>query len=360
MEKMVTSSQFWKGKRVLVTGHTGFKGAWLSLILTSWGSKVKGISLPPPTDINLFSELHLSGVLDHQILDIRNFTELKKAIIDFDPEIVFHLAAQPLVRYSYQAPLETYETNVMGTANVLEALRHLDNLKSIVVVTTDKCYENKEWDWGYRENDPMGGYDPYSSSKGCAELVTSAYRRSFYQNGDGAIGLASARAGNVVGGGDWALDRLVPDLVRSLVKDEKVSIRSPHSIRPWQHVLEPLSGYLLLAERLYAQPKIYSEGYNFGPEERGCVSVGKIADMVCKHWGKPNYWEDTSVGTTLHEAKLLKLDISKSRNHLNWEPRWDVDKTIKNTIEWYKLFYNNSAKIADLTLNQVEEYFQDN
>lgn len=357
---MVTNRHFWKDKKVLITGHTGFKGAWLSLILTTWGSKVKGISLPPPTDTNLFSELQLSRVLDHQILDIRNFSELKRSVINFDPEIVFHLAAQPLVRYSYEAPLETYETNVMGTANILEALRQLPCLKSIVVVTTDKCYENKEWDWGYREIDPMGGYDPYSSSKGCAELVTSAYRRSFYQNRSIAVGLASARAGNVVGGGDWAQDRLVPDLVRSLVKGEKVSIRSPHSIRPWQHVLEPLSGYLLLAERLYSKPHAYSEGFNLGPDELGCVSVGKIADMVCEYWGRPNYWENTSMGASLHEAKLLKLDISKARNHLGWEPRWDVSRTIQHTVEWYKSFYNTSGKTVDLTLSQVNEYFQDN
>tara|TARA_B110001454_G_scaffold219057_1_gene249620 strand:+ start:59541 stop:60605 length:1065 start_codon:yes stop_codon:yes gene_type:complete len=351
---MVTNYQFWKSKRVLVTGHTGFKGAWLSSILASWGSNVKGISLEPPTKINLFSELGISGSIDHQILDIRNFSELKKSIVAFNPEIVLHLAAQPLVRYSYDFPLETYETNVMGTANVLEALRSVPAVKSIVVVTTDKCYENKEWDWGYRENDPMGGYDPYSSSKGCAELVTAAYRQSFFQKRPD-VGLASARAGNVIGGGDWALDRLVPDLIQALDEGRKVEIRSPQSVRPWQHVLEPIGGYLLLAEKLYEQPQKFSQGYNFGPEDSGCVTVEVIADTVCNLWGKPHFWTNTSVAN-VHEAKLLKLDISKVRNQLKWAPKWDISTTLKNTVDWYKQFYDKQ-NVKSLTSLQIANYF---
>lgn len=354
MEKMVTSATFWKGKRVLVTGHTGFKGAWLSAILTSWGSQVKGISLEPPTKPNMFSELDLEKVLVHQILDIRNYNELKKSIIAFNPEIVLHLAAQPLVRYSYDFPLETYETNVMGTANVLEALRSVPAVRSIVIVTTDKCYENREWDWGYRENDPMGGYDPYSSSKGCAELVTAAFRQSFYQNRHD-VGLASARAGNVIGGGDWASDRLVPDLIQALNNERKVEIRSPLSIRPWQHVLEPIGGYLLLAEKLYEQPQKYSQGYNFGPEDSGCVTVETIADTVCSLWGKPHFWTNTST-SNVHEAKLLKLDISKVRNHLKWSPKWDISSTLKNTVDWYKQFYDKQ-NVKALTALQIDNYF---
>lgn len=342
---------FWKNKQVLITGHTGFKGAWLALWLHSMGAKVTGIALDPPTSPNLFDLLELQKHITDHRCDIRDFAQLQALIKQHNPEIVFHMAAQPLVRYSYDHPIETYATNVMGTVHVLEALKTCSNLRAIVNVTTDKCYENKEWPWGYREIEPMGGFDPYSSSKGCAELVTSAYRSSYY-NAD--IGLASARAGNVIGGGDWAKDRLVPDLITSCIQQKPLQIRYPHAIRPWQHVLEPLSGYLCLAEHLYNEPRQYAEGWNFGPRDVDARPVGWIADEVLKYWGSALRWEHTQ-GEQLHEATYLKLDCSKAASRLNWTPKWSIQKAIEATVSWYKARHENADMVA-FSLEQIEEY----
>ena len=276
---------FWKGKRVFITGHTGFKGSWLSLWLQQMGAEVKGFSLEPPTTPSLFEVAKVADHMQSEIGDIRDLTKLSQSIVSFNPDILLHLAAQPLVRYSYREPVETYSTNVMGTVNVLEASRQANNLKTIVVITTDKCYENREWEWGYRENEPMGGYDPYSNSKGCAELVVSAYRRSFFNSNDTAA-VASARAGNVVGGGDWAEDRLIPDILRAFEKQQPVIIRNPLSTRPWQHVLEPLSGYLVLAQHLWQEGQTFAEGWNFGPKDDDCRPVQWILDKMVHFCGK--------------------------------------------------------------------------
>ncbi len=277
-----TNPTFWQGKRVLLTGHTGFKGSWLSLWLQSMGATLRGVALAPPTEPSLFEAARVFEGMEHRIADIRDFAAVQAQMNEFRPEIVIHMAAQPLVRLSYQQPIETYATNVMGTVHVLEAARHAGSVRAIVNVTTDKCYENREWVWGYRESEPMGGHDPYSSSKGCAELVSSAYRESFMK--EAGLAMATARAGNVIGGGDWAADRLVPDILRALEKSEPVLIRNPHAIRPWQHVLEPLSGYLLLAERLFEQGQADAEGWNFGPRDEDARPVQWIVERLCERW----------------------------------------------------------------------------
>ena len=307
---------FWQGKRVFLTGHTGFKGSWLSLWLVSLGAEVKGYALNPPTSPSLFNEAQVGSIIDSQIGDIRDQDVLYESMTSFNPDILFHMAAQPLVRYSYDAPIETYEVNVIGTAKVLEVARSCFNLKTIVNITTDKCYENDDRSKGYREDDPMGGYDPYSSSKGCAELVTSAYRRSFLQGQ--SIGIASVRAGNVIGGGDWADNRLIPDILTSFEKNEPVVIRNPKAIRPWQHVLEPLSGYLILAQKLYGDQKEYAEGWNFGPNDSDSKPVDWILDKMISKW--PNSSWKLDVNSNPHEANFLKLDISKAKLKLGWKP----------------------------------------
>src|SRR5579872_4247565 len=296
MEGMVN---FWKNKKVLVTGNTGFKGSWLSLWLQQLQAEVIGYALNPPTDVNLFTEAKVADGMQDVRGDIRDFALLNNTIQKYQPEIIFHMAAQPLVRYSYANPVETYATNVMGTVHLLEAARQCQSVRAIVNVTTDKCYENREWHWGYRENEPMGGFDPYSNSKGCAELVTSAYRNSFFNSLNGQVGLASARAGNVIGGGDWALDRLIPDLITACIKNETLNIRYPEAIRPWQHVLEPLSGYLRLAECLYHDPVTYAEAWNFGPHDADAKPVSWIADEVVKRWGGMLSWKTTD-GPRVH------------------------------------------------------------
>lgn len=327
------SACFWRDKRVLLTGHTGFKGSWLSIWLQSMGALVRGIALEPATEPALFDAARVANGMDHIIADIRDFKAILPHFQAFKPEVVIHLAAQPLVRLSYQQPIETYATNVMGTMHVLEAARQTGTVRAIVNVTTDKCYENREWVWGYRENEQMGGHDPYSSSKGCAELLSASYRQSFLKDTD--IALATARAGNVIGGGDWALNRLVPDILRAFERQDPVIIRNPNAIRPWQHVLEPLSGYLILAQKLYEQGQAFAEGWNFGPNDNDVKSVQWITEALVKGWGNGASWRlDDSKHP--HEAHYLKLDISKARGDLNWEPRWSLDKALSEVIAWHQ------------------------
>ena len=345
---------FWQGKRVYLTGHTGFKGSWLSLWLAKMGANVKGYALNPPTNPSLFEEARVTEKIESQIDDIRDFETLKASMVEFNPDILIHMAAQPLVRLSYKEPLETYDTNVMGTAKVLEAARSCANLKAIVSVTTDKCYENKEWVWGYREDEPMGGYDPYSSSKGCAELVTSAYRRSFMQ--EQSIGLASARAGNVIGGGDWADDRLIPDILRAFEKNQPVIIRNPASTRPWQHVLEPLSGYLVLAQNLYQNPNPYAEGWNFGPYEDDAKPVDWILNHMVKNWSGAKWELDENAHP--HEAGYLKLDISKAKTRLHWHPTWRLEHTLARIIQWHQAWLNKQD-MQQACLNEINEFMRD-
>ena len=346
---------FWCGKRVLLTGHTGFKGGWLSLWLQSMGVILRGIALEPPTEPALFSVGRIAEGMEHRIADIRDFAAVKAQIDEFQPEIVFHMAAQPLVRLSYTQPIETYATNVMGTVHVLEAARHAGSVKAIVNITTDKCYENREWVWSYRENEPMGGHDPYSNSKGCAELVSSAYRNSFL-TAEG-ISLATVRSGNVIGGGDWAQDRLIPDILRALQDKQPVQIRNPLSIRPWQHVLEPLSGYLLIAEYLYTQGQTYAEGWNFGPRDDDSRPVQWIVEHLCKQWGADATWI-LQPGAHPHEANLLKLDISKARKGLHWAPRWSLETALKNIIDWHQSWLSGQDMRA-VCLKQISNFESD-
>lgn len=350
-----TNIEFWRGKRVLLTGHTGFKGSWLSLWLQSMGATLKGLSLEPPTEPSLFKVAHVADAMQHHIADIRDYAAVKAAMDDFRPEIVIHMAAQPLVRLSYHQPIETYATNVMGTVHVLEAARHAGSVKAIVNITTDKCYENREWVWGYREDEPMGGYDPYSNSKGCAELVSSAYRKSYLKSE--GIALATVRAGNVIGGGDWAQDRLIPDILQALQEKRPVLIRNPHAIRPWQHVLEPLSGYLLLAERLYTTGQIDAEGWNFGPRDEDARPVQWIVEHLCEHWGGGATWT-LQPGDHPHEASFLKLDISKARQRLEWAPRWSLETALNRITEWHQAWLNGQDMRA-VCLNQISQYYAD-
>ena len=328
------NNAFWKGKRVFVTGHTGFKGSWIALWLQSIGALVKGYALEPPTNPSLFIEANVADNMESEIGDIRDLNNVKNAMLSFNPDILIHMAAQPLVRLSYTNPVDTYTTNVIGTVNVLEAARYCKQLKAIVSVTTDKCYENKEWVWGYRENEPMGGYDPYSSSKGCAELVTSAYRNSFFSSSDQAA-LASARAGNVIGGGDWASDRLVPDILRAFENSESVVVRNPLSTRPWQHVLEPLSGYLVLAQELYTNGNEFAEAWNFGPKDEDCRPVNWILDKMVTSWGGSANWI-LDKNNHPHEAGFLKLDCSKAAARLHWSPKWDLEYTLDRIVDWHQ------------------------
>lgn len=343
---------FWFGKKVLLTGHTGFKGSWLSLWLQMLGAEVHGLALDPPTLPSLFVVADVARGMSSHIADIRNFEQVLRIIETVRPDIVIHLAAQPLVRYSYSQPVETYATNVMGTVHLLEAIRQTASTKVVVNVTTDKCYENREWVWGYREDEPMGGFDPYSSSKGCSELVTSAYRRSYFN--DSGIALASARAGNVIGGGDWAEDRLVPDILRAFEQGQDVIVRNPHSIRPWQHVLEPLSGYLMLAEQLWSEPKQFSEGWNFGPIDNDARSVGWIVREMAEIWQEGVGWE-LDGSNHQHEACYLKLDISKARNKLDWVPRWTLEQALKRTVDWHK-HWLDQQNMHDFCLLQIGDY----
>lgn len=343
---------FYKGKKVLVTGHTGFKGTWLTLWLKSLGANVCGYSLAPNTSPSMFEELKVSEGIKSVIGNILDQDLLNRTFEEFKPEIVFHLAAQPIVRLSYKEPVSTYETNVIGSLKVLEAARKCGTVKAFVNVTTDKVYENNESGRNFEETDPFGGYDPYSSSKGCVEIMSASYRNSFLQD-DNSYAMATARAGNVIGGGDWALDRLVPDCVRSINKDIKIEIRNPVAVRPWQHVLEPLSGYMLLAEKLYTEGKKYAEGFNFGPREDSVLTVANVSQKITEYYGKGEVVIHKT--DNLHEAKLLMLSIKKSKQVLNWEPVLSADEAIKNTVLWYKKFYSGE-NMQDFTLEQINNF----
>jgi CDP-glucose 4,6-dehydratase len=357
VEGVVMDTNFWRGKRVLLTGHTGFKGSWLSLWLQSLGAEVTGYALAPSTNPSLFEVAHVGKGMRSVIGDVRNLDRLVEVFSEHQPQIIFHMAAQPLVRYSFEHPVETFATNVMGTVNVLEAARHTSGLRVLVNVTSDKCYENREWAWGYREIDPMGGYDPYSSSKGCAELVTSAYRRSYFgvSGADrSGVALASARAGNVIGGGDWAEDRLIPDFMRSIIAARPVIIRNPKAIRPWQHVLEPLRGYLILAERLWTSGSEYAEAWNFGPNDDDAKPVEWIVERLTRLWGEGAQWQIDNRQHP-HEANYLKLDISKSRMSLSWTPRWTLDDALVQVVEWYRA-WQTGQNMRGICLQQINAY----
>lgn len=354
---------FWSGKKVFITGHTGFKGSWLSLWLHRLGAEVHGYALDPPTNPSLFELARVSDLLSsHRIADVRDATVLAEAIQHVRPEIVIHMAAQPLVRDSYKIPVETYAVNVMGTVHLLEAVRECPSVRAVVNVTTDKCYENQEWMWGYRENERMGGFDPYSNSKGCSELITAAYRSSFFNplhlststQQQFITAIATARAGNVIGGGDWATDRLIPDSISALLAGEPVRIRNPHSIRPWQHVLEPLSGYLALAQRLYESGPDFAEGWNFGPADDDAKPVEWIVERMCQLWGNGARYE-IDAGEHPHEAHYLKLDCSKARMRLNWRPRWDLHHALMNILEWVRV-YSAGGDVRGCCLEQIASY----
>jgi CDP-glucose 4,6-dehydratase len=347
------NSAFWKGKKVFVTGHTGFKGSWLSLWLQSMGATVKGFALEPPTKPALFVEAKIENGMVSDIGDIRDLAAINISMAAFNPDILIHMAAQPLVRLSYRDPVQTYATNVMGTVHVLEAARSCSHLKAIVNFTTDKCYENKEWVWGYRENEPMGGHDPYSNSKGCSELVTAAYRSSYFYAKD-TPSLASARAGNVIGGGDWAEDRLIPDILRAFECEEPVIVRNPRATRPWQHVLEPLSGYLVLAEKLYTEGDTYAEPWNFGPREEDVEPVEWILNHMVERWGARANWK-LDLETHPHEAQLLKLDISKAKAKLGWSPQWSLSQTLDTIVDWHRCWLEGD-NIQQCTLAQIQKY----
>ncbi len=354
---MAVKSEFWRGKRVFLTGHTGFKGSWLSLWLQSLGAQVAGYALPAPTNPSLFDIARVADGMDSVIADIRDLTSLHRAMQSAQPEIVIHMAAQPLVRESYRNPVDTYATNVMGTVNLLEAVRHTPGVKAVVNITTDKCYENREWVWGYRENEPMGGYDPYSNSKGCAELVSAAYRSSFFNPGDyerHGVALATVRAGNVIGGGDWAQDRLIPDILSAFEAGTSVHIRNPHSIRPWQHVLEPLRGYLTLAERLFERGAAYAEAWNFGPRDEDAKPVGWIVEQLASLWGPGANWQ-IDAGEHPHEAHFLKLDISKARSLLDWNPALNLQQALELIVAWTQA-RQARQDMRQATLSQIQAY----
>jgi CDP-glucose 4,6-dehydratase len=352
MEEMVNElARTYAGAKVFVTGHTGFKGSWLTLWLHALGAHVTGYALAPDTNPSMFDALALDSLCDSQLLDVRDYDALASAIDKADPDFIFHLAAQPLVRLSYEQPLETIQTNVLGTAHLLEAVRRRDKPCVVVVVTSDKCYENREWVWGYRESDAMGGHDVYSMSKGAAELVVSSYRRSFF--GGDRIRVASARAGNVIGGGDWAADRIVPDFVRAASGDRELIVRNPSAVRPWQHVLEPLGGYLLLGARLHREAK-YADAWNFGPHAGNSSTVAVLIDEMIRQWGR-GAWRTNAPQNAPHEAHQLRLSIDKAIALLGWQPRWNLTETCARTAQWYRAFYEGSS-MRELSLQQIEEY----
>ena len=343
---------FYKGKKVFITGHTGFKGSWLCKLLANAGADVTGYSLNPPTSPSLFEIANIESDVKSVIGDIRDFDSLKKAFDEAQPEIVLHLAAQPIVRDSYKMPAYTYETNVMGTVNILECVRQSDCVKSFLNVTTDKVYENREWQWGYRENEPLDGFDPYSNSKSCSELVTHSYKNSFFA--DGRTAISTARAGNVIGGGDFANDRIIPDCVRALEKGEDIIVRNPHSTRPYQHVLEPLGAYLMIAQAQYENPAC-AGSYNVGPKDEDCITTGQLADLFCNSWGGEAAWENLYQGGP-HEANFLKLDCSKIRTAFGWKPHWQVAQAVKETAVWYQAWLEGKDMEA-FTDEQIRKYF---
>lgn len=363
----MVKKSFWKNRRVFITGHTGFKGAWLTAWLKKMDAEIAGFSLPPPTTPSLFKSADLgSGILSVQG-DVRDLEALGSCLEKFSPEVVFHLAAQSLVRKSYRDPVETYQTNIMGTVHLLESIRRCPSVKAVIVVTSDKCYENREWVWGYRERDPLGGSDPYSSSKGCAEIITTAYRKSYFTQGNktgsiagssGSLGIASVRAGNVIGGGDWAEDRLIPDIVRAIQKGRELIIRNPNATRPWQHVLDPLAGYLQLAERILSASDKYSGPWNFGPPAHGNVSVLRVLENFYHFWDIQPNWK-TPDETQPDESQTLNLDCSKAIYHLGWRPHLDLMTSLKWTSEWYKAFYSNPENARNMTELQIERYISE-
>ena len=345
--------EFYKGKHVLVTGHTGFKGSWMCQVLLEAGAKVTGYSLNPPTSPSLFSLAGLGSQINNIIGDIRDLTKLSSVFDQFQPEIVIHLAAQPIVRTGYEQPLYTYETNVIGTVNILECIRTHSCVKSFLNVTTDKVYANKEWVWGYRENEPLDGYDPYSNSKSCSELVTHSYKNSFFS--DGKVAISTARAGNVIGGGDFARDRIIPDCIRAAQKKVPIIVRNPHSIRPYQHVLEPVIAYLMIAQRQYNNPTV-SDWFNIGPDEEDCVTTGDLVDLFCQIWGENTTWENHSDNGP-HEANYLKLDCSKLKSVFQWHPCWHISEAIEKTIEWSKAWLSG-ADVSTVMRKQIIEYLK--
>jgi CDP-glucose 4,6-dehydratase len=350
---------FWKGKTVLITGHTGFKGSWLSLWLQRKGASVVGYSLAAPTKPSLFEVARVAQGMISITGDVRDLKHLKTVFNKYSPEIIIHLAAQPIVRYSYNHPVDTYSTNIMGTVSVLEAVRFSESVKVALIITSDKCYENKEWVWGYRENDPMGGYDPYSSSKGCAELVVAAYRKSFFSGNvdrKHCTAVASTRAGNVVGGGDWAKDRLIPDIMKAFMNDQEVIIRYPNAIRPWQHVLEPLRGYLMLAEKLWNNGEKFCGGWNFGPDDKYSKPVSWVADCLTKHWGGNVSWKTDST-IQPHEDTYLKLDSTKAKNLLGWSPKIKLNTTLQWIVEWYRAYFKKE-NMRQVTETEILRYEQ--
>ena len=354
---MTIDLNFWSNKRVFITGHTGFKGSWLILWLSMLDARVTGYALSPPTKPSLFELCQLDKSITSIIADIRDRKTLTQALFAARPEIVIHMAAQALVHESYQNPVETYAVNVIGTVNLLEAVRACPGIRAVINVTTDKCYENKEWVWGYRENEALGGYDPYSSSKACSELVTAAYRSSFFNSMEYAaheVAVASARAGNVIGGGDWSPDRLVPDIIKALITGDKIKLRNPEAVRPWQHVLEPLSGYLTLAQKLYTHGTEYAEAWNFGPNDEDEQSVAWVVKNLCRQWGNETLYE-LDERSHPHEAGILKLDCSKAKRKLAWYPRWNLEEGIIKVVEWYKA-YEKNIDLRTICLRQIEEY----
>lgn len=348
--------EFWRGRRVFITGHTGFKGSWLCLWLNHLGAQISGYALQPPSDPSLFDLAHISELIDHRIGDVRDLASMESAMRDAQPEVVIHMAAQSLVRYSYEEPVETFSTNVLGTVHVLDAVRRVPSVRAVVVVTSDKCYFNEEWVWGYREDSRLGGHDPYSGSKGAAELVVTAYQYSFFdkeRNPDLAA-VGSARAGNVIGGGDWALDRLVPDIMRSLLENQPTLVRNPQATRPWQHVLEPLHGYLMLAERLFADRHQFASGWNFGPPQESERTVGWIIDKLYRLWDVKFEWErDRVLGPP--ESTFLKLDASKAHAYLDWRPKLDLDLTLEWIIEWFRR-YQAGDDVREVSLADIRRF----
>ncbi len=351
---MMLDLNFYRGKRVFITGHTGFKGSWLCKILANAGAEVTGYSLEPPTEPSLFKIAEISNDIHSVIGDIRNFQSLKAAFDEANPEIVLHLAAQPIVRDSYKEPAYTYETNVMGTVNILECVRLSDCVRSFLNVTTDKVYLNKEWAWGYRENEELDGFDPYSNSKSCSELVTHSYKNSFFS--DGKVAISTARAGNVIGGGDFANDRIIPDCVRAAIKGEDITVRNPHSTRPYQHVLEPLYAYLMIAQVQYENTGV-SGWYNVGPDDRDCFRTGELVNLFVEHWGDGLKWVDKYDGGP-HEANFLKLDCSKLKSTFDWKPKWDLDTAIAKVVEWSKCWLNG-GDIGACMDKQIQEFMED-
>lgn len=348
---------FWRGKRVFVTGHTGFKGSWLALWLQAMGARVTGYALAPATSRSLFELGRVGEEMVSYIANVQDIRTLRQAVEQSRPEVVLHLAAQSVVRLSYDEPVETYATNVMGTVNLLESVRHCPDVRAVVVVTSDKCYENREWEWGYRENEPLGGHDPYSSSKGCTELVTAAYRASFFDAaapGKHRAAIATVRAGNVIGGGDWTRDRLIPDIMRAIAEGRPVAIRNPQAVRPWQHVLEPLAGYLQVAERLWSDGGEFAEAWNFGPAYQDCRPVSWIVARLAQQWGEAATWEIDSRPQP-HEANFLKLDSSKARARLGWCPRWDLGRALQAIVDWHQA-HLAGADMRDMVMKQVREY----